>query len=359
MKKRSDGRYQLSVMVGYKPDGQPRRKVVYGSTHKEVNEKANNLRMQMNMGMKFEDDMTVGEWAEYWLENFKKNQVGETTYYRYEHQIRNHVVKPFGDLKLKALAPIQIQKYLNDKKESNFSGGYLKILKSNINAMMSQAVRMSVIKKNPCDNIVTPKGEKRERVFALTKDEQAKLVKYCYDHEEYIYIVMLGTGARVGEITSLSWDCVDFEKDAIKIARTTTRSKKGTIIKNHPKTDAGLRDIPMTGSIKEIFAALHGNRKENALGLVFPSSHTGKVKNLQTIGRRLKNICKEIGIPEIHNHTCRHTFATRMLEAGANIKVLSEILGHKNIQMTLDIYSHVLPENRKENILKIEIFIKK
>jgi integrase len=168
---------------------------------------------------------------------------------------------------------------------------------------------------------------------------------------------LLGTGVRISEALGLTWDCVDFDNDIISIRNIIVESKGVPRFQDYTKTEDSLRDIPMSNKIKEILFKIKNERSEyNILNLVFVSK-MNKILYKVKIREILKRICKKIEIKEITPHVLRHTFATRMLETGVNIKVLSEILGHKNINITLDIYAHVLPSTKKETMKNIDEFI--
>ena len=354
-----NGKYWTGqVTVGHDIEtGKLKRKSIYSKTKREVNEKIIEMQNSVNKGT-FSDptNATVGEWANYWLENYKKHQVNDTTFETYEYQFKNHIIEPFGEIKLKNLTTFQIQEYLNKMKKNGMSSTYVKMIRTVLNGMLNQAVKLEAIAKNPCANIVLPKAGNKKEVKALTKEEQQKFIQYCYEKSEFLFIFMLGTGVRISEALGLTWDCVDFNNEIIKIKNIVVELKGKPKLQNYPKTDTSIRDVPMSVKVKEIMLKLYDNKITNEFNVVFPS-HGNKLNYTLVIRQKLDKISTILDMEEINPHMLRHTFATRMLEAGANIKVLSEILGHKNIQITLDTYAHVMPDTKKENIEKIDDFL--
>lgn len=351
----NNGKYWVGqVTVGRDPDtGKYIRKTIYSKTRREAQEKITEIQSQYNKGEYLkESDMTVSEWVKYWLENFKSNSINATSYSAYNNRIKQHIIKPFGNIKLKDLNSLQIQEYYNKMKNDGFSNNYIKENKMVLNSALSQAMKLDMIKKNVCGNIILPKHDENNKIKVLTRDDQAKFIEYCYKNNELLFIFLLGTGVRISEALGLTWDCIDFIDDTIAIKQISVRTKGGLYLQSYSKTVSSMRSIPISEKIKNILV----QQKQNSSKFVFESIH-GNMCSHSVISTKLANIFKGLKITPISIHGLRHTFATRMLEAGCNIKVLSTILGHKNIQITLDTYAHVLPDEKKENMLKIDEFL--
>ena len=210
----------------------------------------------------------------------------------------------------------------------------------------------------------------------MTKDQQAVFIEYAKDSAySHLYTVALGTGMRVGELRALEWSDIDYQKNVIHVNGTLKYCKGKGYFKDTPKTATSCRDIPM---IPEVVKALKEQRSEQTrqrleLGtmwnpekgmdnFVFTGYYTyhGFGKNLcsNAINHDLSKVEEQIKIkypdfPHITPHTLRHTFATRGLENGIPPKVMQTILGHTSITMTLDIYSHVLPNTAAAEIMKV------
>ena len=244
-------------------------------------------------------------------------------------------------------------------KSNGMSGTYVKMIRNMYNSIFNQAVRLEAVNKNPCDNLVLPKSGGRNEMKVLTKDEQEKFIHYCYDNNEFLFIFMLGTGVRIGEAIGLTWDCIDFEEEIILIKNTVVAIKGIPKLQNYAKSNSSVRNIPMSAKVKKILIELKkiNNMNENPLNLVFAAKNKHTIRCAVTTRATLGKISNILNIVRVNPHMLRHTFATRMLESNVNIKILSEVLGHKNIQITLDKYAHVLPDTKKDNINKIDNFL--
>ena len=147
------------------------------------------------------------------------------------------------------------------------------MLKNTLNSMINQAVKLEVIIKNPCKNIVLPKPDGKKEIQSMTREDQEKFVNYCYDNNEFLFLFMLGTGVRIGEALGLTWDSVDFEKENIRIKNVVVEINGVPKLQSYPKTESSVRDIPMSDKIKEILLKISDNqdKSKNNLSLVFVS----------------------------------------------------------------------------------------
>ena len=252
------------------------------------------------------------------------------------------------------------------------------------------AVRDDIIRTNPSDGVmaqVKKKPGKNHGVrHALTLEQQRAFMNYTanspvFCHWTPLFTVLLGTGGRIGEIIGLRWQDLDFEKRTISInhsvvyyAQEGAKTRKSVFQVSLPKTEAGIRTIPMLDAVYDAFQEEYEVQKENGFnsteidgmtGFVF-CNRFGNVHNPQTVNRTIKRILESCNaeevlkakkekrqpviLPHFSCHHLRHTFCTRFCEQETNIKVIQSIMGHANIETTMDIYAEVTDMKKEESM---------
>lgn len=346
MKKRADGRYQVSIMVGYNDNGTPKRKVVYGKTQKEVNAKANELRMQHNMGIAIDSNITVGEWAETWMKTYKSG-VAYKTRIMYEGIIRNYINKYLGHMKLRDVKTAHLQKVVS---EHESKANTVRQFKLTISQMMEQAIINDIIVKNPAKGIIFPKVETKNPKRALDNQEIEKIKALALPPRDKCFIyVLLYTGARRGEVLALEKKDIDTEKLTICINKTVAFKGNKAEVKHSPKTKAGVRHIPILEPLKEV---LFEYLETIGDGILFPA-RDGGVMSEMGYKRMWERFCNGMGTKEITAHYFRHNFATTLYNAGVDVKAAQVILGHSSISVTMDIYTHLT--NQKKEVVTAQL----
>lgn len=172
-----------------------------------------------------------------------------------------------------------------------------------------------------------------------------RVLKYHYEPYNVLFYLLISTGMRMGEAAALTWDDINFSSGSININKTTVRITGSVFIQDHPKTASSVRTIYLPDKIKRHlweFRTMQNNQEET----VFTNSR-GNVFLATSLRSRWQSTCKEIGVPYKGVHSLRHTFATRALEKGIDIKTVSSILGHKNVTTTMDIYQDVFSKQKK------------
>lgn len=352
-------RWRGQLVLGYDDFGKKIRKSTIGKTKREVRDKLIEIEKDYFNTNTPQEDYTVLDWLEFWLETYKKPSLEESSYLAYERILRNHLYDTIGRYKLSEITTLDIQieynKMFNDKEK--YSKRTILTIHSKLSAAFKKAVASEIISKNPCIGVELPKGRNQKKVSALSKENQNKLVKRC-EQEEYsnIFIFLIATGLRIGEALGLTWDRVNLDKKEIQISKTMIEIKGNPSFKEYPKTDAGIRTLPLNNKACEILEErLKDNSELNYLNLVF-FSRTYNFRTTANLRRYFDRVCEEAGIEKYNLHGLRHTYATRMIENNCNIKALSNMLGHKNISTTLDIYSDALIQYKKELVSEINIF---
>lgn len=348
------------------------RYTVYGKTLREVKQNLNDMRYEVEHCTYIrEESLTFGEWFEIWIQDYKEPSVKMGTIGVYRQNYNAYIKKVFGNRQLRDIRTDQIQRFYNGMAAKNYSHNTLEICRAVLNGAFSQAVKNEILRKNPVSNTVLPRDNKKGSARVMTMAEQTLFLNYATGTKYYaLYEIALFTGMRSGELRGLRWEDVDFQKREIHVACTLTY-QNGAYHLETPKTQTSDRIIPMMENVYEL---LKQQRKEQlktrlSMGelweplegfesLVFTNPY-GQPINRDRFKKEIDKIVKrmnEAGIPFSHitPHTFRHTFATRSLEEGMPPKVLQVILGHSDLSMTTEIYAHVLPDTKAEEMKRLE-----
>ena len=305
--------------------------------------------------------MILKNWLEVWLNKYTKHTVKLRTYGRYEYIIEKHINPKLGDYELEELSPVLLQDFVLDKIEhgnlktngplaNNSVIGIVNVLKS----ALSLAKSLEITQKDYTDKIKLPQAIEKE-VSAFDKVEQDKLVKFCLEAKKKNYIgivICLYTGIRLGELLALTWNDIDFNSGIMNISKTAYRIKEnGTprIVVDKPKTRNSNRIIPLPKQLIEILKQV--KKKSNSLYVL--STRNGGMVGTREYQKTYQRILAKLDIPYKNFHSLRHTFATRAVEMGMDVKTLSEILGHKNPMITLQRYTHSLISYKTEMMNKM------
>lgn len=359
---RQDGTYQARFVNRF-----GKRQTIYAKKYKEVVQKLRDAQAEdekkLNVVSK---DMTLDEWFDIWLDTCKSNcRNSSKESYRAQYK---RVKKQLGWRKLSTLNLIVMQQALNEL----CSDTSRKMTKSVLVDMLNKAVDSGLLVQNTAKslNTVVDQKEKDER-RVLTKEEtqwfleEAKRSSYYY-----LFVIALETGMRIGELCGLKWEDVDFDNSVIYVNHTLAyfiKDGKYVYEMHNTKTKAGKRKIPMTRTAAKILRYQKWNRQrmiaekpcsEEYRDLVF-STRGNAPANRHVVLQSMKGVFKHIqkkheNFEPFTPHTFRHTFATRALENGMQIKTLSRILGHSRIEITLNLYCHVTDDTLFEEMLKME-----
>lgn len=362
-------------------DGKVKRKYFYGKTKKEVTDKVNELLQQLRTNTYIEPcKMTLYEWLCTWYDSYC-GDIRMTTKVNYETYIHRHIRDSVGRYKLCDLNTLLIQQFYNQKIKSgklDGSGGLspktMKNLHNMLHKALNQAVYLGMIQKNPADAAVLPKRKKVEMRY-FTAEEQKRLQEVIKGHRlEMSILLALYTGMRQGELLGLVWKNVHLDLNGqsyICVTQTLNRIKnpdsdatnKTILSINEPKTRNSFRTIPLLPEIAEKLNHYHEQQTAylHSIGLpptefVFTST-TGTPIEPRDFQRDFKKILIQNHLLIVNVHGLRHTFATRSLESGMNVKTLSRLLGHSNVGFTMDVYTHVTERLQIEEISGLQDFL--
>jgi len=357
--KRKDGRWCAVVTTGYSPDtGAPTRAYYYGDTRVEVVAKRDEALRGIKAGTYVKSTKeTVGSWLTTWLDTYVANSVRPRTWACYENIIRVHLRPALDQIDLRSLQTNQVQRLLNEKKSSGLSARTVELIHTTLKSALKQAQLEGLVTRNVAEHVRKPKKEKKE-IRVLSVSEMNALIAECMnDRLGPLFITLLGTGMRIGEAIALEWQNISLPEGRLAVVhgavqtKTPTSTKRETLIQS-PKTKSGKRTIPLPSEVITVLRQWRKTLAQERLllgaaytdsGRVFPSV-IGTPLGARNAARKLAQLAAKAKIKHVNLHALRHTYATRLLERGVHAKVVQELLGHADVTLTLNTYSHVMPE---------------
>ena len=353
IRQRANGKYEGRVKVDYQSYS------VYGDTITEVKKKMTELRYKLEHGaFVASSKITVEEWFKTWMEQYKENQVKVGTVIIYNNCFNRYIKDILGKKKLADIRGEHIQKLYNDMNKNDLSLPTIKLVSATLNGCFKQAMKNGLIERNPVPLAVLSKSKPRGQRRVLTKEEQNIFMEYAKDSYLYnLFALAIRTGLRGGELRGLKLFDVDKAAGLLHIQRTLKYVSGKGFFEDTPKTATSRRDIPLT---KDMIAILdrqkqpYGEKVLSMDGYIFhlPDGTPISEKRLQNeIDKTVKRFNTDgIEFERFTPHCFRHTFATRAIENGMKPQTLKTILGHSTLSMTMDLYSHVLPTTKAEEM---------
>jgi integrase len=344
---RADGRWVARVLL---PDGT--RKTVYGKTQKEAATKLKDAKRDVDDGVDLSaGQMTVAQYLDKWLAASVKPSVKTKTYEGYESICRVRVKPRIGARKLAKLTALDLQALYSALADSGLSPRSVHHTHRVLHRAFVQAVRWRLIPRNPCDGAQGPRATRSEMKVWTPEEADAFLVA-TRDHRMHaLYVLALSTGMRQGELLGLKWDDLDLSAGTLSVRRSLQWQRGTGYAFVEPKTARSRRSVHLS---QKAIASLRAHKDRqawdrktagdewseadlvfcNALGGPLAPSHQTAAFKAATAAAKL---------PPIRFHDMRHTAATILLAKGVHVKLVSEMLGHSTIVLTLDTYSHLIP----------------
>jgi integrase len=348
---RKDGRWVAAVML---PDG--RRKSYYGKTRDEVAQKLTRGLKTIQDGLPVpSDQLRVGRYLQEWLQS-ARHSIRPSTWQRYEQLLRVYAMPAIGTLTLSRLEPRHLHTLYADCLTRGAAPATVRQLHAVLRRALGQATQWGTVPRNVAA-LVSPPRLTRHEITPLTP-EQARMLLAAVkgDRLEAFYTLAISTGMRLGELLGLRWRDVDLEAGMLQVRHTLVRGTGHPVLAK-PKSPRSRRRLALTAATQD---ALRHHRRQQAaerlrLGpvwddhdLVFPNA-IGKPMDAGNLQQRsFVPLLRKAGLPRIRFHDLRHTAATLLLVQGVHVKVVSEMLGHSSIAITLDTYSHVLPDMQQD-----------
>lgn len=345
IRQRPDGLWEARVTVNGK------QRSLYGKTRADVSRKMREALRDTEHGIPLADErVTVSQYLSQWLETSVKPAVRPSTYQSYEMHVRVHLSPALGRTRLSQLTPQHVQDMMNRLLESGRSPMTVLHIRATLRKALGQAVKWGMIQRNVASLVDPPKAT-RYRVEALSPEDAGKILAAVKGHRlEALFTVALAVGLRQGEALGLRWEDVDVEAAHLRVHQALQRIN-GTLQLVEPKSARSRRTIPLPGVA---VSALRGHRalqhRERLAagdtwtdsGLVF-TTESGSPLDGPTVTRVLQRLLQAAGLPRHRFHDLRHDCATLLLAQGVPMRVVMETLGHSQISLTANTYSHVAP----------------
>ena len=352
MKKEKNGLYRKNLVLGKRPDGSYIRKAVYGKTQRELEQKIREITQQLNHGIQvWENSMTFRELANIWYEQYN-TEAGTGWKYSQAMIIKNLLLPSLAEMRISDLRQLHLQTIITNMAKNGYASSYMRKVKQIADRIMEVAVGSDLIMRNPFSQIKIPRKDPVPR-RALTEKEISLITQNWRGHHlGAMAMIMLYAGLRKGEALALQWEDIDFEHRVIKVRKAAVCIKNVTTIKK-PKTKAGIRDVPIPNVLLAVLLEI---RKPS--GLIFTNNEGGimtdtSFKRQWDSFQSHLNICaggqngagpyihRIVVIDKITAHMLRHTYATILFDANVDVKSAQKFLGHADIEVTLEIYTHL------------------
>lgn len=363
--------FRAASIVGYDLDGKPIRKTIGSFNRQEVVKKLREIQVLLDKNLLIEPSKkSFADYFKDWIFNHKKNKIEASSFQTYETEYRLRIKdSKLGKIKMESLNANNLQQYFNDLSIS-YPIPTIQKTYDIINYCLRHAENVEDIYKNPMKFVEVEKRRKArpKQSMPMTATQQKRFVNHLKNNylDNFIYL-SLATGGRLGEISALTWD--DLHDNTIYINKQY-RNIAHISIDGHrewrneitvPKSDNSIREIPITDATLKVLEnqkqinqhmANDYNNEFVDQNLIFCDEHGNYIEKKRP-GRRVKSICKEIGLPPFTFHEMRHSYATRLYEQGVPIRTIQLLLGHEDIRTT-EIYVTVLSDSKKSAVSMLD-----
>lgn len=365
---RGKNRWKIVLELGRDANGHRQRRVATSSGGKrEAEKELTRLLRELDTGLLVDSArLRTGEYLDKWLE-YARASVAPRTAERYDTIARRHLTPALGHHRLDALKPMHIAAYYtealaNGRLDGNGGLSAQTVVHHHrvLHEALRQAVRWQLLASNPADGVDPPKPAKHE-MRVLDEDQTRELIKSARDTELFVPILLAATtGMRAGELLGLHWRDVDLEHGKLAVTQSLQATRNGLEFRQ-PKTAKGRRSIPLIAAAVE--ALRHHRKMQLEQRMAHPDRYhdndlvfareNGEPWSPRTFSSSWSRQRDRMGY-DIRFHDLRHTHATLLLRQGTHAKVVSERLGHSTVGITLDTYSHVLPDMQEEATARLE-----
>lgn len=342
------------------------------STKKEAQLAASELEKKLLEGYEQGDDVSLQNYLDTWLNNYKKGTIRKNTFELHKRNITNHIIPYFKSITLRSIKPVMYQQFLNSLSDKGYSKRSIEMVHTTMNNAMQKAVTLMKIDRNPCVGSTIRGQRKNNNLKFMESKDIPRFLQAAYQYG-YIYWlffkVLIETGMRKGEAAALQWSDIDLKNMTISISKTLDfQARDDSELFGDPKTYNSVRVIRISQALTNDLKHHAKHQNQNKLGLDNLYRHDlnlvlcrddGNFIPKSSLFNAFSKILKNVGIPSMPIHSLRHTHAVLLLETGAEMKYVQERLGHGSIQITSDVYAHISKKIETDNMDKFEEHMRK
>ena len=345
------------ISIGTNPEtGKTIKKAIYAKTKSELLEKKREFE-KLN-GLIDKKDITFEQNFYKYLYLIKRPELKEKSWERYEGLYKNYIADaPFSNKKIQELTYTDIKIWYNSMDISKSSLGFINML---IKSSLKLAVKDKIISENILEDVNIKYTPDEQKYNVLSIDEQKILTEYlnsCTLKQEplkYLFLFTLSTGLRLGEVLAL--EKTDIKNNAVSISKSVERVKVDGNYKQiltTPKTKSSIRKVPLPEKTADMIKSMPKSNSK----LLFPDEKSGGFIFRNRPLKRILSLCDKLNITRITFHGLRHTYATRLFELNVQIKTVQKLMGHSDIQTTMNIYTHVMPDVMDKAIESLNVIL--
>ncbi|MEU2430768.1 site-specific integrase [Streptomyces sp. NPDC007861] len=361
---RKDGRFEARVYVP-QPDGTRKRKTVYGSTWEECDEKRQELVRRDRQGIPTPSrSAKLSEWLPYWLEQYVQPNRKRTTYAKYEMHVRLYLVPLLGSRRLESLTTANVRQMLS-KVTSQASAATAKEAHRVLRTAVTAACRDELISRNVVQLVPAPRVEPRE-LRPWTLDETLTFLEAARTDPLYTaFVLAVVLGLRRGEVLGVQWKDVDLDRRALTVRTTLNRGGKELYLDTTKNRRARVIPIPLMCVAPLRWQRLRQASRRAAAGAEWQESdhvfttRSGRPIEPRNLYRSFQRVSESAGLPRVRLHDTRHGCASLLFAAGVAPRTVMEILGHSQIAVTMNVYTHVSDNHRREAMGHMDRLLKR
>ncbi|WP_329211445.1 site-specific integrase [Streptomyces sp. NBC_00683] len=361
---RKDGRYEARVYVP-QPDDTRKRKTVYGATWEECDTKRQELVLRDRQGIPTPTrSAKLSEWLPYWLEEFVRNDRKKTTYAKYETHVRRYLIPHIGSKRLETLGAADVRRLLTTV-TAQASTATAKESHRVLRSALTAACREELVSRNVVMLVPAPRVQPRELKPWDLEQTVAFLEAARNDPLYAAFVLAAALGLRRGETLGLRWSDIDFERRTLTVRNQLQRVQKELYADSTKNRRTRVIPVPLMCVAPLRWQRLRQAAQRLAAGGAWHGSdyvfttRTGRPNEPRNLSRSFERIAEEAKLPRIRLHDVRHGCATLLFAAGVPARVVMEILGHSQIAVTMNIYTHVSDENRREAMGHMDRLLKR